>query len=292
MTFLPTPTVSWSGTAPAVPALLSLAGKDDEEAAQPPQGSSGSPSDERGAAGGSDSTRTNPAEAPRYKRGRQITSSAATKEFEVPGQPHLLMKVTRVPPGEIESYVARLKELKTKERSLSPGGGYVKLIDVRPLKEEVEEVYERAPGEQLYQMAGNEPWDTTVDRHYWESRIQQLADAPQEQFDRLVARVKEMEGLGIHVDTNKPDNFFYDSELGFTLIDVGDPRRGRTSDAVPELPTVLIAPHYVRHDSKRFPPAVRNNVQVVLDKLAKAGSRLRASEQPWFNGEMSSLFGP
>ena len=50
----------------------------------------------------------------------------------------------------------------------------------------------------------------------------QVAEIPQEYFDQFVEDISSLDALGLQIDPSKKSNFFYDNEIGFSIIDIGD----------------------------------------------------------------------
>jgi hypothetical protein len=51
----------------------------------------------------------------------------------------------------------------------------------------------------------------------------EIAQIPQEHFDQFVEDIARLDGMGLQIDPSKRSNFFYDKNIGFSIIDIGDP---------------------------------------------------------------------
>ena len=98
-------------------------------------------------------------------------------------------------------------------------------------------IQQRAKGSELWQ---RQHLPSVVDRTatseqkaYLIKRLEELASAPQSQYDKFISDLKAITDAGIKVDPKK-ENFFYDAEFGFSFIDLnffGEPlfeRQSRT----------------------------------------------------------------
>ncbi|MCL2540776.1 MAG: hypothetical protein FWE53_05165 [Firmicutes bacterium] len=75
-------------------------------------------------------------------------------------------------------------------------------------------IMERAKGSELW--AGAIRWDKERTLTF----AKDLAEAPQKQFDKFVSDYKAILDMGLTVDWQNIENFFYDSSAGFQFIDV------------------------------------------------------------------------
>ena len=98
-------------------------------------------------------------------------------------------------------------------------------------------IQQRAKGSELWQRrllpSVVDRTATSEQKAYLIKRLEELASAPQSQYDKFISDLKAITDAGIKVDPKK-ENFFYDAEFGFSFIDLnffGEPlfeRQSRT----------------------------------------------------------------
>lgn len=101
-------------------------------------------------------------------------------------------------------------------------------------------VMDKATGVELYKRDRTTPESNVVGTI---SFMKTLAKAPQEHFDKFVKDYMSILSRGVAVDPSKKENFFYDSEKGFTFIDVRDPSEDGCRFAVAHMLSVLCPPY-------------------------------------------------
>lgn len=120
------------------------------------------------------------------------------------------------------------------------------------------EIMERAKGKPVHDSHGS--------LEKWQSELEILANAPDEHFAKLINDVKILHELGFQFDPSKPDNFFYDPETGFHIIDL-EPGKYYGSMEVPLIHTNYLYTKY----GDRISNEVKQAILKILEKLRKAG---------------------
>jgi len=121
---------------------------------------------------------------------------------------------------------------------------------------------EKASGKEIHQQ--KEDYTT------WKENITILVQAPQKHYNKLIETQIELNKVGLNIDPSKPTNFFYDSEEGFTIIDIGASLGERQSFKVPFIHTTLL--NYFAEKIKQD-DQTRQKINTVLEKLNKAGDK-------------------
>ena len=140
-------------------------------------------------------------------------------------------------------------------------------------------IQQKAQGAELYDR------NLTFDKDYVLARVAALSNAPQAQYDKLIADIITITEAGVLIDFMGKDNFFYHETLGFQFIDLNahhDYEYGLT-DQKPSAPLLAVwngflpcyydtAPHY------------RDTVSTVLPALtATQRATLQAHNQRIFD---------
>lgn len=149
-----------------------------------------------------------------------------------------------------------------------------KILGFQIEADQVWKVMEKASGKELH-LSSQTP--TLAEYSF---RLQQLAQAPQSHFDKLVSDLYEIDKAGLQFDPSKPDNIFYDPQKGFIIIDL-DPKVeiDPIFDTRPEFmrlfkPDGIIAPILFSQKLRYFeslPPETVSSIATIIGKLEHAG---------------------
>lgn len=124
-------------------------------------------------------------------------------------------------------------------------------------------VEEKAPGQPLHE------YDETYD--CWSRRLETLAKAPQEHYDKLIEDARALEEYGLTVDGSNADNVFYDEEEGFTLVDINHGGSPDLSNKPNSFVTLVTAVNYSRRNEWEIEESDLDNLCTIHHKLRKAG---------------------
>lgn len=124
-------------------------------------------------------------------------------------------------------------------------------------------VEERAPGDPLHE------YDESYED--WSERVQTLARASQEQYNELIEQAQKLEEYGLTVDVSKADNIFYDTEEGFTFVDIHDGGTPDLSSNPSSFVTLATAINYPEQADWTITEEDLDNLCRIHHKLRKAG---------------------
>jgi hypothetical protein len=118
------------------------------------------------------------------------------------------------------------------------------------------ELMEKAKGREVHNRHGS------VEQ--WQAELELLANAPDEHYAKLIQDVQVLHDVGFQFDPSKPDNFFYDPETGFHIIDL-EPGKYIGSMEVPLIHTNFL---YTRYSDK-ITPEIKKSIYSILAKLER-----------------------
>lgn len=140
--------------------------------------------------------------------------------------------------------------------------GVARVWEVGTIGGKVAIIMPRARGEQLH------PTNNTYES--WSNRLAQMANAPQEHFDRLVRDIHALRAKGLTVDTASPGNLFYDPVEGFTIIDPTVPTNPQDAVAFSAQKAIVDNRNLDRFLEQGTADDA-TNVLATMEKLSRAG---------------------
>src|SRR3989339_419763 len=172
-------------------------------------------------------------------RGDPIGAGGSSRAFEVKGHPdqvllHLATGFFQKTPENIKQTLEEGGEVRRRMLMLPENVQVARIIEVFVEDGEYYELQERAAGKPLHERK-----EKTEE---WLHRLQLLAQAPLEQYQKLIEDGRAISEVGLQMDPSKPDNIFYDPEKGFTYIDLVVP----TKEAKTYSPVVQLIYGYSR----------------------------------------------
>jgi hypothetical protein len=206
-----------------------------------------------------------------FPRGPAIGKGGNATAYDVPGQPKSVLVVRGFIDRSLNSDVAdaaavmRAQESVPREVHLAR----IKAIGVTADRR-VALLQERAPGKPLHEHY----WGKEVGP--WLGRLRELAEAPQAHYDKFISDLRALERVGLSVDPSKPNNFFYDPERGFMIIDVF-PKNGRENTKGIESPLIYQA--HLWNERVPVTPEIAASIGAILQRLERAGYHPGAKDE-------------
>lgn len=122
----------------------------------------------------------------------------------------------------------------------------------------VYEIMERAKGNVVHNRHG------TLEE--WQKELELLANAPDEHYSKLIDDIRLLHEAGFQFDPSKPDNFHYDPQTGFHIIDL-EPGKYYGSLETPLIHTYNLYTAY----GDKISPEIKKLILAILEKLNRAG---------------------
>lgn len=195
-------------------------------------------------------------------KGDPIGEGGNSRAYSVKERPDLILLqvVTEFferTPENLNARLAAGNAVKDRMNQLPDDVQVGRIVEAFTENGEYYELQERAAGEPLHGL--NE------ESKEWLTRLQLLADAPLDQYKKMIQDLRAITAVGLEVDPSKPDNIFYDSKVGFTYIDLAVP----TGDAVAYSPFTQLVYGYSRNAT--FTEEANAAIRTIIDKLREAG---------------------
>lgn len=109
----------------------------------------------------------------------------------------------------------------------------------------------------------------------WKESLIKLANLPEHHYQKLVSDIKKLATIGLQADPSKPDNFYYDEQSGFQLIDLNVGNYDASADLLdPLLYTYNLFTKY----QGQIDPEVKNAIAQIIAKLDQAQANLRENK--------------
>ncbi|PIR47601.1 hypothetical protein COV06_02875 [Candidatus Uhrbacteria bacterium CG10_big_fil_rev_8_21_14_0_10_50_16] len=195
-------------------------------------------------------------------RGNPIGEGGNSRVFEVKGHPDqvLLRVVTgffKKTPENLSKRVAEGNAVKQRMAALPQDVHVAKILKAFVEGTDYYELQERAVGKPLH--------DRNEHAEQWLERLKLLANAPLDQYERMIHDLNTLTDVGLEVDPSKPDNIFYDADAGFTYIDLQIPSRA----AIAYTPFVQLV--YGYSPAAQFTEEANTAIRMIEQKLREAG---------------------
>lgn len=161
-----------------------------------------------------------------------------------------------------QAYAEHLELMKYENR-LPHDVNVARIINVEKTESCIQEVQEKAIGRKIHDRK-----DINIDSY--RRGLEILALIPLSHYTKLVRDLRIIELYGLRIDPSKPDNIFYDKDLGFTFIDLevaNDTDKKGRSLIVPLLYTYNINTRFRDMLSKKD----IGNIKTIIEKLKQAG---------------------
>ncbi|MFH1276171.1 MAG: hypothetical protein ABIH82_03595 [Candidatus Woesearchaeota archaeon] len=149
-----------------------------------------------------------------YQLGREIGVGGNSHVYEIVGNPHLVLKTigsVDYDPSFVDLDYQEAVRMKKRYARIPEGVSLARILKVG--------MKNGFPGVVMQRASGSELFRKGMTYSAWHERVEQLEDAPQNQYDKLVADHIAILKAGLCVDY-KPSNFFYCQDNGFTFMDL------------------------------------------------------------------------
>ena len=195
-------------------------------------------------------------------KGDPIGEGGNSRAYEVKGHPDqiLLQLVTGFfmkTPENLQRAVVTGNFVKERMAELPEDVQAARILEAFTEDGEYFELQERAAGKPLH--------DRDEETEEWLECLQALANAPLDQYKKMIRDLRAITDVGLEVDPSKPDNIFYDADAGFTYIDLTIPTR----EAVAYSPFVQLVYGYSR--KAQFTEEANTAIRTITKKLREAG---------------------
>lgn len=197
----------------------------------------------------------------KYELGSLIGTGGNSHAYEIKGHPGLIM-ITKGSTGfgsGSKDELRYVNQLYLTHQKVPSDVHIAKIVEVGMKNGLVATVLQRARGHQLH----NRKSESYVE---WSDRLEELANATQSHYDKLIHDIRVLHHFGLQMDPSKPDNIFYDPNFGFTFIDI-DLGNYIGSLEVPLIYTYNLFSRFRKQISKRD----ANNILAIMEKLRKVG---------------------
>lgn len=199
----------------------------------------------------------------KIERGPELARGGNTIAYEVVGHPDLILRqlggAWGGAPINLEERSNRQHRVMETLEAVPPTVQAARILRVWIEDGHIYELMDRAPGAVLHERNGN------FDQ--WKTELQQLAAAPLEQYIKLIQDVHTLHDHHFAIDPSKPDNIFYDPEIGFTMIDLNPESEYLGSLEVPLIHTYFLFTKY----RDQLDGEIKEVVETILAKLEAAG---------------------
>lgn len=119
----------------------------------------------------------------------------------------------------------------------------------------------------------------------WKKSLEKLSMVSEEHYKKLVGDTKTLSKIGLQVDPSKPDNFYYNDEIGFQLIDLN---KGNF-DASSSLLAPIIHTYYLfTKYGDKIDQEIINYVQIIINKLVNANAAPREYSLKQINDKLNN----
>ena len=215
----------------------------------------------------------------KYELGSLIGSGGNSHAYEIKGHPELII-ITRGSTGfgsGSKDELRYVNQLYLTHQKVPSDVHLARIVEVDMKNGLVATVMQRARGHPLHDRKSES-------YRMWSDRLEELANAPQSHYDRLIHDMKVLHHSGLQVDPSKPDNMFYDHNFGFTFIDL-DLGNYVGSLEVPLIYTYNLFSRFREQISKRD----ANNILKIMGKLRKAGDMRHEYMNAQINGVVNQV---
>lgn len=150
-----------------------------------------------------------------YKIGKLLGQGGNSHTYEIENHPEIVLQTLWSIKGlgfGKKRDIERIKEIMEHSKKVPNGVNFSRIVQYGWKNNYAAIIMERAFGEPIYSRDYN--------YEQWSKRLEEISNAPQKFYNKLIKDILILHENNLAVDPSKPDNFFYNMERGFYLIDI------------------------------------------------------------------------